>query len=165
MKKFLKSKKGKMVIMILLIALAVYFAYRYYMRMALGSRKGSGELPQGNWSSVGATMSYDWIGCNAVPELGVEDVTENGGMGFAGIHVVGGYGADVQVGDYVKVTNELSNENLDGFWEVMCLGQCNGDTQFSSSLLVVDMPYTCSGNPNAGAYRPSAGTIQIYKAN
>ena len=112
MKKFLKSKKGKMIMIILLIALAIYFAYRYYMRMALGSRKGSGELPEGNWSSVGSTMSYDWIGCNAVPQLGVEDTNETGGIGFAGIHVVGGYGSDVQVGDYVKVTNNLSNENL-----------------------------------------------------
>ena len=165
MKKFLKSKKGKMIMIILLIALAIYFAYRYYMRMALGSRKGSGELPDGNYSSVGSTMSYDWIGCNAVPQLGVEDTVEAGGIGFAGIHVVGGYGSDVQVGDYVKVTNNLSNENLDGFWEVMCLGQCDGDAQFSNSLLVVDMPYTCSNHPDEGAYRPSAGTIQIYKAS
>lgn len=165
MKKFLKSKRGKMIIMILLIALAIYFAYRYYMRMALGSRKGSGELPEGNWSSVGATMSYDWIGCNGVPQLGVEDVTENGGMGFAGIHVVGGYGSNIAVGDFVKVENTLSNELLDGFWEVMCLGQCDGDPQFSNSLVVVDMPYACGSHPDEGAYRPSAGNITVYKKN
>ena len=163
MKKFLKSKKGKMVIMLLLVALAIYFAYRYYMRMALGSRKGSGELPTGNCSSLGATLSYDWIGCNAVPQLGINDVAENGGMGFAGIHVVGGYGSDIAVGDFVKVENDLSNYNLDGYWEVMCLGQCNGDTQFSSSLVVVDMPYPCSGSANAGAYRPSVGKITVFK--
>ena len=162
MKKFLKSKKGRMVIMLLIIALAIYFAYRFYMRMALGSRKGSGELPTGNWSSVG-TMSYDWIGCNAVPQLGVEDVVENGSMGFAGIHVVGGYGSDIAVGDFVKVENDLSNPNLDGYWEVMCLGQCDGDPQFASSLVVVDMPYTCNGHPDADAYRPSVGKITVFK--
>lgn len=162
MKKFLKSKRGRMVIMLLIIALAIYFAYRFYMRMALGSRKGSGELPTGNWSSAG-TMSYDWIGCNAVPQLGVEDVVENGSIGFAGIHVVGGYGSDIAVGDFVKVENDLSNPNLDGYWEVMCLGQCNGDPEFASSLVVVDMPYTCSGHPDAGAYRPSAGKITVFK--
>jgi len=163
MKKFLKSKRGKMIIILLIIALAIYFAYRYYMRMAVGSRKGSGELPTGNWSSVGQTRNYDWIGCNAVPQLGVDDVGENGGFGFAGIHVVGGYGSDIAVGDFVKVENDLSNPNLDGFWEVMCLGQCDGDVQYQNSIVVVDMPYSCSGHPEAGVYRPSAGKITVFK--
>ena len=102
MKKFLKSKRGRMVVMLLIIALAIYFAYRYYMRMALGSRKGSGELPTENWSSAG-TMSY-WIGCNAVHQL--EEDGRNGSIGFA-VSVVGCYGSDIAVGDFVKVENDL----------------------------------------------------------
>ena len=86
-------------------------------------------------------------------------------MGFAGIHVVGGYGPDIRVGDFVKVENDLPNANLDGFWEVMCLGQCDGDAQFSGSLVVTDMPYACGNHPDEGAYRPSAGTITVFRAS
>ena len=43
----------------------------------------------------------------------------------------------------------------------MCL--VNGDPEWASSLVVVDMPYTCGGHPDADAYRPSAGKITVFK--